>query len=103
MTTTTYDMFIGGAWVPAASGAVFDSMNPYSEKAWATVPSADATDVDRAVRAAREALDGPWGAMTGFDRARLMRRLAAVVERDAADLAIIESTDNGKLLRESSA
>jgi aldehyde dehydrogenase (NAD+) len=103
VTVTTYDMYVGGAWTPAASGALFDCVNPYSSRVWAKVPAADEVDVARAVEAARAAMDGPWGAMTGFDRARLMRRLAAIVERDAAELAVIESTDNGKLLRESSA
>jgi aldehyde dehydrogenase (NAD+) len=103
MSVTTYDMYVGGAWTPAASGASFDCVNPYSSRVWARVPAGDAVDVARAVEAARAALEGPWGAMTGFDRARLMRRLAAIVERDAAELAVIESTDNGKLLRESSA
>jgi aldehyde dehydrogenase (NAD+) len=99
----TYDLFIGGEWGPAASGAVFDCVNPYSLDVWAHVPDASEADVDRAVAAARAALDGEWGRMTGFDRARLMRRLAALLERDGAELAVYESKGNGKLVRESTA
>jgi acyl-CoA reductase-like NAD-dependent aldehyde dehydrogenase len=72
-----YEMLIGGAWTGACSGKTFESVNPYTGREWARVPEADEEDVDRAVRAAREAFDdGPWGKMTGTERARLMRRLA---------------------------
>ncbi|MDQ2815894.1 MAG: aldehyde dehydrogenase, partial [Actinomycetota bacterium] len=57
-------------------------------------------DVDRAVAAARQALAGPWGQLTGFGRAALMRRLAGLIERDAGRLAEVETRDTGKLLRE---
>jgi (Z)-2-((N-methylformamido)methylene)-5-hydroxybutyrolactone dehydrogenase len=96
-----YRMLIGGEWEPASSGATFESVNPYTGRTWATAPEAGPDDVDRAVRAAREAFDsGPWGRMTGTERARLMRRLAELIADRAEDLARIESTDNGKLLRE---
>src|SRR5690242_15515876 len=78
----------------------YGTVDPYTGEVWAEVPEATREDVDAAVAAARAALDGPWGAMTGTERARLMRRLAAILERDAADLAAVESRDNGKLLRE---
>jgi len=68
---------------------------------WATAPEADEEDVDAAVRAAREAFDqGPWGKMTGTERARLMRNLADLIAENADDIAVVESTDNGKLIRE---
>jgi aldehyde dehydrogenase (NAD+) len=70
---------------------------------WATAPEAGPEDVDRAVRAARDAFDsGPWRRMTGTERARLMRRLADLIADNAEPLARVESTDNGKLLREMS-
>lgn len=70
-----YKMLVGGEWVDARSGKTFESVNPYTGKVWATVPEAGDEDVDRAVRAAREAFDeGPWGKMTGTERARLLRR-----------------------------
>jgi len=96
-----YKMLVGGEWVDARSGATFESVNPYSGKAWATAPDAGPEDVDRAVRAARAAFDsGPWRTMTGTERARLMRRLAELIADNAEPLARVESTDNGKLLRE---
>jgi aldehyde dehydrogenase (NAD+) len=96
-----YKMLVGSEWVDAVSGKTFESTNPYTGRVWATAPEASEEDVDRAVRAAREAFDeGPWGRMTGTERARLMRRLAELLAENAADIARVESTDNGKLLRE---
>lgn len=96
-----YQMFIGGKWTAAQSGRTFESINPYNGKTWAIIPEADETDVDAAVRAARFAFDeGPWGRMTGTERARLIRRLAALLDENAQQLAVVESTDNGKLIRE---
>ena len=98
-----YRMLIGGEWVDAHSGATFETVNPYTGKVWATAPDAGAEDVDRAVRAAREAFDsGPWGTMTGTQRAGLMRRLAELIAEHGEAIALVESTDNGKLLREMS-
>ena len=96
-----YKMLINGEWVEAQSGETFETINPYTGRAWARVPEADDEDVNRAVRAAREAFDeGPWGKMTGTERARLMRNLAGLIAENADDIAVIESTDNGKLIRE---
>ncbi len=96
-----YQMLIGGEWVPARSGRTFESLNPYTGKTWAIVPEADEADVDAAVRAARVAFDeGPWGRMTGTERARLLRRFADLLAENADQLAIVETTDNGKLIRE---
>ena len=96
-----YKMLIGGEWVDALSGRTFESVNPYTGKAWATVPQAGDEDVDRAVTAARTAFDeGPWSTMTGTERARLLRRLAELIADNAEEIATVETTDNGKLLRE---
>ena len=96
-----YKMLVGGEWVDASSGETFESVNPYTGRVWATAPEAGEEDVDRAVRAAREAFDeGPWGAMTGTERARLLRRLAELIAENAESIARVETTDNGKLLRE---
>ena len=99
--TRDYKMLVGGEWVDALSGNTFESINPYTDRVWATAPEAGEEDVDRAVRAARAAFDeGPWGTMIGTERARLMRRLADLLTENAQELATVESTDNGKLLRE---
>jgi acyl-CoA reductase-like NAD-dependent aldehyde dehydrogenase len=95
-----FPMVIGGQAVEAASGETYETENPYRGAAWATVPDAGPEDVDVAVNAARGALEGPWGAMTGFQRAALMRRLAELITENAERLAELEVNDSGKLLRE---
>lgn len=92
-------MFIGGDWVPAASGGTFDSVDPFTGEVWAKVPLATAEDVDRAVRAARVAFPG-WRDTFGKDRGRLMRRLADLIDAHAEELGAVETRDNGKLIRE---
>jgi aldehyde dehydrogenase (NAD+) len=101
-TVRSYQMRIGDQWLDAADGRRFETVNPFTGQAWASVPDAGAADVDLAVRAATAAMEGEWGRCTGFDRARHMRRLADILERDAEQLSVLESTDNGKLIRETS-
>lgn len=97
----TFQMFIDNEWVDAASGRTFESVNPASGEVWARVPEGDAADVDRAVRAARRAFEsGPWPALTASDRGALLRRLGDLVKENIESLARIESTDNGKAIRE---
>lgn len=94
------ELFIGGEWRQAESGRRFDTDNPYTGKPWASIADAGVSDVDSAVKAARAALDGPWGRMTGGQRARLMNKLADLLERDADKIAMVETYDNGKLIRD---
>src|SRR6201999_1461448 len=82
------------------SGRTFESENPYTGEPWAVIPDGGPEDVDAAVQAARAALDGEWGSMTGFGRARLMRLLADLVTLNAERLAALEVQDSGKLYRE---
>ena len=98
--SAAYGLFIGGEWVPALDGGTYHSPNPYTGEPWAEVPDATTQDVDRAVRAADHAFRTTWLHTSGFERARLMRRLADLLERDAEQLARLETNDNGKLLRE---
>ena len=96
-----YKIVIGGEFVEAASGQMFGSENPYTGETWAEVPAGDRADVDRAVQAARQALEeGPWGRMSGRERATLLYRFADRLQEAGPHLGQIESTDNGKLLRE---
>ena len=95
-----YQLVIDGNRVEANAGQRYDSVDPYLGAPWASAADGDAEDVNLAVAAARRALTGPWGRLTGFGRARLMRRLAELIERDADRLAEIETRDTGKLLRE---
>src|ERR1700750_1541296 len=94
-----YDLYGGGGGFPPANGGFYDTVDPYTGEPWARVPDADEDDVERAVGAARTAFEGEWGAMTGFQRAKLMHRLADLIERDADRLAELESRDSGELLR----
>ncbi|WP_231379349.1 aldehyde dehydrogenase [Candidatus Solirubrobacter pratensis] len=94
-------MLIGGEWVESRSGETFESVDPFTGRPWAIVPRAGAEDVDAAVAAARAAFDGgPWRRMPGAERARLMRRLAELIAVNAERIAVVETTDNGKLIRE---
>ncbi|HEX7819791.1 MAG TPA: aldehyde dehydrogenase [Sphingobium sp.] len=93
-------MFIGGEFVPSASGATLESFEPWSEQAWAIVPRGSSTDVDAAVAAARRALAGPWGSMSPTARGALMRKLGDLIAQSADFLATIEVRDNGKLYSE---
>ena len=93
--------FIGGQWVPAASGKEFPTLHPATEEVVAEIAEGDKEDVDRAVQAAREAFDnGPWRTMDARDRGRLLNRLADLIEEEADDLAAIETLDNGKPIRD---
>ena len=88
-----FGMYINGASVGASNGKIMESLNPYSGKAWATVPDGSKEDIDAAVAAARAAFDhGPWSEMTATQRAALLRKLGDIIKRDAEDLARCEVT-----------
>ncbi|MBB3665609.1 aldehyde dehydrogenase (NAD+) [Prauserella sediminis] len=99
---TPYAMAIAGEQVEARSGRRFTTTDPFSGTNWASLPDGDESDVDAAVSAARAALSGPWSTLSGASRAALMRRLADLIARDAEHLALLETRDTGKLLREMS-
>ncbi len=93
--------FIGGKWLPAASGKTFETINPATEEVIAQVAEGDAADVDLAVDAARDALEhGPWSKMDARDRGRLIYKLCDLIEDEAEELASLETLDNGKPIRE---
>ena len=96
-----YKHFINGEYVDPIGGKWIDSIDPYTGKAWAKIPQGCAQDVDRAVKAASKAMkEGPWVSMTASQRAKLMIKLADLVEKNAERLAEIEVRDNGKLIAE---
>jgi acyl-CoA reductase-like NAD-dependent aldehyde dehydrogenase len=97
----TYRMLVGGHWVEAAGGATFDSVDPYTRRAWAKVPAASAADVDRAVKAARAAFEtGEWARATPAFRARCLRKLGQLLEESSDELAAVQVLENGKVVRE---
>jgi acyl-CoA reductase-like NAD-dependent aldehyde dehydrogenase len=93
-------LLIGGERLEAADGRTFETLDPATGRAIAEVPQAGAEDVDRAVRAAREAFeDGRWSGIAAAQRTRAMLALADAVEAHADELAELESLDNGKPLK----
>jgi aldehyde dehydrogenase (NAD+) len=97
----SYGLFIDGKFVDPADGDSFKSISPASEEVLAEVASAGSEDVDRAVKAARTAYERVWGRMPGRDRAKYLYRIARIVQERARELAVLESLDNGKPIRES--
>jgi aldehyde dehydrogenase (NAD+) len=97
----SYGLFIGGEFVEPTDGTMFKSVNPASEEVLAEVAEAGPADVDRAVRAAREAYEKVWGPMPGRDRAKYLFRIARIIQERSRELAVLESLDNGKPIRES--
>lgn len=95
-----FGLFIDGKAVPARSGRTFESLDPYAGRPWARLADGGPEDVDVAVASARAAFDGEWGALTGFQRAAIMRKCADGIAGQAERLAQLEVNDSGKLLRE---
>ncbi len=99
----TFDNWIDGSFVAPASGARMTTSNPFTGEVWAEVAD-DPDAVDVAVAAARQAFEsGPWATMPARERAALMRALGAALTRDAEELGLAETRDNGKIIRETTA
>ncbi|MCL4156101.1 UNVERIFIED_CONTAM: hypothetical protein GTU68_019433 [Idotea baltica] len=96
-----YDLFIGGKFVAPKSKKYFDTVNPATEEVIAKVAEANEADVNAAVKAARTAYDKYWKNMSGADRGKYIFRIARMMQEKARELAIIESMDGGKPIRES--
>ena len=97
----SYGLFVNGEFTPAAGGRTFSTVNPASEEPLAEVALAAEADVDRAVRAARDAFEHVWGPMPGARRAKYIYRIARLIAERAREFAVLESLDNGKPIRES--
>jgi aldehyde dehydrogenase (NAD+) len=96
----TYRPFIGGEFVDGG-GEPLKTINPATEEVLAEVGTAAGEDVDRAVAAARRAYEQVWGPMPGAERAKYLFRIARVLAERARELAVLETLDNGKPIRES--
>ena len=94
------ELYIGGRWRAAQSGETFAVVDPASEQVFAHAAAGGEADIDAAVRAARQAFEsGPWPAMTPAQRARLLLRLADLIEANGDEIALLESLDNGMPFR----
>ena len=97
----SYGLFIDGDFVPSKGDGVFKTISPATEEVLAEVTEANPADVDRAVTAARRAYERTWSVMPGRERAKYLFRIARIIQERARELAVLESLDNGKPIRES--
>jgi len=95
----SYGLFIDGDFVDG-HGHAFKTVNPASEEVLAEIAEADESDVDKAVKAARKA-HRTWGRMPGAERAKYLFRIARIIQERSRELAVLESIDNGKPIKES--
>jgi phenylacetaldehyde dehydrogenase len=94
-------MLVGSEWLPANSGKTLEVVDPSNGRVIAAVPAGDKADVDRAVKAARKALDGPWSKMVPAQRAKLIWKLADLIDANLDTLATLNSYESGKPIGDS--
>ncbi|MFF4354605.1 aldehyde dehydrogenase family protein [Streptomyces sp. NPDC001530] len=95
----SYGLFIDGEFTEAADGKVFKTVSPSTEEVLSEVAQAGAEDVDRAVKAARKAFE-KWSALPGSERAKYLFRIARIIQERSRELAVLETLDNGKPIKE---
>ncbi|MEU6574923.1 aldehyde dehydrogenase family protein [Streptomyces sp. NPDC046805] len=95
----SYGLFIDGEFAEAADGKVFKTVSPSTEEVLAEVAQAGEADVDRAVKAARKAFE-KWSALPGSERAKYLFRIARIIQERSRELAVLETLDNGKPIKE---
>ena len=96
----SYGLFVNGEFTDG-HGEAFKTINPATEETLAEVACADERDVDTAVKAARRAQSRVWGSMSGRERAKYLFRIARILQERSRELAVLESIDNGKPIKES--
>jgi len=96
-----HELFINGKFVAPTSGKYFESINPATEQTLTTIAAANADDVDSAVKAARKAYDKVWSKMPGRERGKYLYRIARILQEKARELAVLETLDGGKPIKES--
>ncbi len=96
-----YDLYIDGQFVAPTSGKYFETSNPATEKMIAEVAYGSEADVDKAVKAARKAYETVWSKLTAKERGKYIYRIARLMQEKARELAVVESLDAGKTIRES--
>ena len=97
----SYDLFIGGEFVPSTDDLRFDSINPATEQPIARITESTDADVDKAVKSARKCYDAHWSKLSGAERGKYIFRIARIMQERARELSVIESLDGGKPIRES--
>ncbi|MCX5439252.1 MULTISPECIES: aldehyde dehydrogenase family protein [unclassified Streptomyces] len=95
----SYGLFIDGEFVEAADGKVFKTVSPSTEEVLSEIAQAGEADVDRAVKAARKAFE-KWSALPGAERAKYLFRIARIIQERSRELAVLETLDNGKPIKE---
>ena len=95
-----YDLYINGKFVKPSSGKYFKTINPANEKVLASIAQANEKDVDIAVKAAHKAYTSVWSKMTGAERGKYIFRIARMMQERSRELAVAESLDSGKTIRE---
>ncbi len=98
---SSYGLFIDGRFIDGQGGRPFKTISPATEEVLAEVVEASDADVDTAVSAARRAYDRVWSTMPGRERAKYLYRIARIIGERSRELAVLESLDNGKPIRES--
>ena len=96
-----HELFIGGKCVVPHSGKYFASLNPATEEKLTEIALADETDVDKAVKAARRAYENVWSKMPGRERGKYLYRIARIIQEKSRELAVLETMDGGKPIKES--
>jgi len=98
--TVQYKMLIDGQWRDSSTGETFPTVNPFNQEPWAMIPQASEKDVDEAIQAAHRSYMNVWRHVNGQVRGMLLSRLAELLEANAERMAVLETTDNGKVIRE---
>jgi aldehyde dehydrogenase (NAD+) len=97
---SNYELFIGGKFVKSRAGSNYKTINPATEEVLSEIVEASEKDVDEAVKAARKAFKS-WSKLSGSERGKYLYRLARIIQERSRELAVLESMNNGKPIRES--
>ena len=96
-----HELFIGGKFVAPKSGKYFPSVNPATEQQLTEIAAANEADVDTAVKSARRAYDKVWSKLPGRERGKYLYRIARIIQEKSRELAVLETMDGGKPIKES--
>ena len=96
-----HELFINGQFVAPHSGKYFESINPATEQTLTEIAAADETDVNNAVQAARNAYENVWSKLPARERGKYLYRIARIIQEKSRELAVLETMDGGKPIKES--